>query len=175
MSPSSRERGASTAAKRRRPRSGHPMGRSIEDRSVRLLGFLSVHSRLRSAHSGVRLFRRGHVLPWAFASLRFHGCDRCCSGHERTAPNGPSRSTVRPAADLPRAESAHGFASDVSRPRDEFGKQYQSRRSPMCGAGASTVRFRETRRARPPWKRSLTSLQRIEATDALPILARFLF
>jgi hypothetical protein len=31
------------------------------------------------------------------------------------------------------------------------------------------------RDVRPPWKRSLTSLQRIEATDALPILARVLF
>jgi hypothetical protein len=35
-----------------------------------------------------------------------------------------------PGRGSPAAESAHGFASDASRPRDEFGKQYQSRRSP---------------------------------------------
>lgn len=33
-------------------------------------------SRLWSAHAGVRLFRRGRILPWALASLRFDGCGR---------------------------------------------------------------------------------------------------
>jgi len=123
------------------------MGRSIENRSVRLLGFLSVYSRLRSARVGVRLFRRGHVLPWAFASLRFHGCDRCCSGHERTAPNGPSRSTVRPAADLPRPNPLMGLRQTCL----GLAMSSVSNTNPVvrraCGVRASTVRFRETRRS----------------------------
>jgi hypothetical protein len=83
-------RRASTAAKwggTRRASNGHSKGRSIEDRSVRLLGF--ANSRLRSARAGVRLFRRERVLPWAFASLRSVGCRRhaftaaCTSGRKR--------------------------------------------------------------------------------------------
>ena len=49
---------------------------------------------------------------------------------------------------------------------------------PVVRRGAAYVRrpFAFARRDTcPPWKRSLTSLQRVEATDALPILARVLF
>ena len=53
----------------------------------------------------------------------------------------------RPAAALPRPNPLMGLASDVSRPGDGPGKQYQrSSSSPMCGVVASTVRSREMRR-----------------------------
>ena len=80
----------------------------------------------------------------------------------------------RPAAALPRPNPLMGLASDVSRSGDGPGKQYQrSSSSPMCGVVASTVRSRETRRRHALCP--LTSLQRVEATDALPILRRLLF
>jgi len=57
------------------------------------------------------------ILPWAFASLRYDGCERRCGVHERTEPNGPSRSTGRPVAALPRPNPLMGFASVVSASR----------------------------------------------------------
>jgi hypothetical protein len=67
-----------------------------------------------------------------------------------------------------------GFASDVL----GLAMSSVSNTNLVVRRGAACVRrpFAFARRdACPPWKRSLTSLQRIEATDALPILARFLF
>jgi len=63
-----------------------PKGRSIEDGSVRLLGFRSPPA----VHAARRSFLPSRViLPWALASLRFDGCERraftaaCTSGRER--------------------------------------------------------------------------------------------
>jgi len=150
-----------------------PKGRSIEDRSVRLLGF--AYSRLRSAHVGVRLFRRGRVLPWAFASLRLTDAAAALlrrGVHVRTGANAPSRSTDRPAPALPAR-----IRSWVSRQTCRPAIRSVSNTNPVrCRCGGDRAFDRslvcETRRVSRP--KPLTSLQRVEATDALPILVRFI-
>lgn len=146
------------------------MGRSIEDLSVRLLGFLSLPSAITTG-------RRSSFPACGHPALGF-GLSQVSrvrplrtNGHERTGTNCPSRSTDRPTHGSPGAESAHGFRYQQCRPGEDDGKQY---RSPSC---AELARLRVDRSLlRDATRRCarvlLTSLQRVEATDALPIRVR---
>ena len=93
------------------------------------------------------------------------------SVHDRTEPSGPSRSTDRPVAVLPRSHPLMGLASGVYRPRGEPASNTGLVVRRGCGTRSSTVRDNARRDEVVP-ERAWTSLQRIEATDALPIRLR---
>jgi hypothetical protein len=90
----------------------------------------------------------------------------CTNGCGRTPAVAFHRS---PGHGSPAAESALGFASEVSASRLSPASNTSDRRLSSSRRGLSTVRASRARRDKSSRSSPLTSLQRIEATDALPI------
>ena len=149
------------------------MGRSIEDRSVRLLG-LVVRAPVCDRPASAFVFSAADTSCLGLIPLSgLTGATAAAagtSGRRRMVRRVPP---CRPAAALPRPNPLMGLASDVSRPGEGPGKQYQRSSSPMCGV--CCVDRSLARDATPSRPIPLTSLQRVEATDALLILERFRF
>jgi hypothetical protein len=141
------ERGASTAAKRGGQRTG---ARWVGRSRIRRFGFWvfgllpsSIDTRRRSS------FPMRAILPWALASLRFHGCDR--SG-ERARTNGRERSVAfhrSPGRGFPRPYPLMSFASGVSACGCAVGKQCRCRPPTELARWSRPFALGETRRVGP--------------------------
>jgi len=144
------------------------MGRTIEDESVRLLGLslpFAIHAR------GCSFDPRARSCLGLWASLRLDGCDRL---EWRARADGAEWSVAfhrSPGRGSPAAESAHGFrVRSVGLATDPV----SNTSFVVCRVRALRVDRSLSRDATRNRCSPLTSLQRVEATDALPILARFL-